>query len=524
MELSPDNKESAMRLEQYVVVGCVCTLLAGLTACATPLPDHDMPPSYSIEVPAQGLLDTYMQRQPADGESMSGFYMLDRGVDALSARLQLIDMTRTSLDLQYYIYSNDVTGGLIAERILAAADRGVRVRILLDDVGNGLSDETAATLDRHINIQLRLFNPVRLRYAWLKLPSKIVEFGRINNRMHNKLMIADNLAMITGGRNIGDEYFALSERDFQDIDLMGIGPIGQEASMSFDAFWNSPNAIPASVMYENAKQGALNITRKNLVSHRLREAQKPYNRAMEQSSFSTSLSEGHLQLYWGESEWLADPPSKADAQSSRNEDPYLARILADHLQDVRSELLMKSAYFIPGDRGVELLTGMVAQGAAVSVLTNSLATTDVLAVHSSYAPYRKPLLEGGVKLWELQPMNKRRENPSSFIGESEASLHAKSFVFDRYKLFVGSINSDPRSIELNTEAGVMVYQKELAQRLAELFQRWTSDDYAYELHLDESNSLEWRRGGKRWTSEPDAGRVRRFKAWLIDWLPIENQM
>ncbi|GGD02378.1 phospholipase D family protein [Halopseudomonas salina] len=513
-----------MRLEQYVMVGCVCALLAGLTACATPLPDHDVPPSYRIDAPAHGLLGTYMRKQPAEGKAMSGFYMLDRGVDALSARLHLIDTTRTSLDLQYYIYNNDVTGGLVAERILAAADRGVRVRILLDDVGNALSDETATTLDRHINIQLRLFNPVRIRNPWLSMPSKIVEFGRINNRMHNKLMIADNLAIITGGRNIGDEYFALSERDFQDIDLLGIGPIGQEASISFDAFWNSPNAIPASVVHENGKQGALNITRKNLVSHRLREEQKPYTRAMEQSSFSTSLKEGSLQLYWGESEWLADPPGKANAQSIRSEEPFLARILADHLQDVRSELLMKSAYFIPGERGVELLAAMVSKGAKVSVLTNSLATTDVLAVHSSYAQYRKPLLQGGARLWELQPRSSRQPDPSAFIGESEASLHAKSFVFDRHKLFVGSINSDPRSIKLNTEAGVMVYQRELAERLAELFMRWTSDAYAFEVRLSEQGSLEWHAQNRHWTSEPEAGNVRRFKAWLLGWLPIESQM
>lgn len=513
-----------MRLDKLVMVGCMCALLAGLAACATPLPDHDMPPSFAIEVPAQGLLGSYMDQQPADGEAMSGFYMLDRGVDALSARLELIDKAEASLDLQYYIYSNDVTGGLIAERLLAAANRGVRIRILLDDVGNALSDEAVAMLDGHINVELRLFNPVRLRHPWLKLPSKIVEFGRINNRMHNKVLIADNLAMITGGRNIGDEYYALSETDFQDIDLLGIGPISREASKSFDAFWNSPNAIPASVVHEKPRQGALNIPHEDLISHRKREGLVRFAEAMEASSFRTTLSEGRLELYWGDSEWLADPPGKANAQSAQSEKPYLARMLADHMRDVRAELMMKTAYFIPGDRGVELLTGMAASGVEVSVLTNSLATTDVLAVHSSYAPYRKPLLEGGVQLWELRPVSNNPADPSSFVGESEASLHAKSFVFDRRKLFVGSINSDPRSIELNTEAGVMVYQAALAQRLAELFQRWTSDGYAYELRLDADNNLEWHTEDNRWTSEPEAGRVRRLKAWLIDWLPIEGQM
>ncbi|MFT6465621.1 phospholipase D family protein [Halopseudomonas sp.] len=513
-----------MRLKQYLLVGSISALLIGLTACATPLPEHDVSPSYSMDVPAQGLLSTYMRQQPVDDLKKSGFYILDRGVDALSARLQLIDMTETTLDLQYYIYSGDVTGGLIAERILAAADRGVRVRILLDDIGNSMSDKAVATLDRHTNIELRLFNPVSMRNKWFKLPSKIVEFGRINNRMHNKLMVADNLAMITGGRNIGDEYYTLSERDFQDIDLLGIGPISQEASESFDAFWNSPLSIPASVVYANAKQGTLNRMRKGLASHRKRQAQKPYIQAMEDSPFSRSLIDGRLKLYWGHSDWLADPPSKADAHSPNSEDPYLARILGNHLLDVHSEVLMKSAYFIPGQRGVEALTGVVAQGADVSVLTNSLATTDVLAVHSSYAPYRVPLLKGGVKLWELQPMAAKQSRPNTFISESVASLHAKSFVFDRYKLFIGSINIDPRSIELNTEAGVMVYQKELSEQLADLFQRWTEDDYAFELRLGEGDRLEWHTKDQTWTSEPEAGRIRRFMSWMLDWLPIEDQL
>lgn len=518
------KNESTVRLKKYVVGVGLCALLGGLTACATSLPEHDMPPSFAVDVPAQGLLSTYMRQQPADDLTMSGFHLLARGVDALSARLQLIDTAQTSLDLQYYIYSGDVTGGLIADRLLAAADRGVRVRILLDDIGNSMSDRAVGTLDRHTNIEVRLFNPVSVRNEWFKLPSKVVEFGRINNRMHNKLLVADNLAMITGGRNIGDEYYALSERDFQDIDLLGIGPISREASASFDAFWNNPHAIPASVLYKNAKQGTLNRMRRGLASHREVQAQRPYIKAMEKESFGRDLAAGRLKLYWGRSDWLADPPVKADAQSALNEVPVLARILANHLRDVQSELLIKSAYLIPGDNGVELLGGVVEQGAVVSMLTNSLATTDVLAVHSSYATYRVPMLKKGIRLWELRPMAAKQERPNTFIGDSVASLHAKSFVFDRYKLFVGSINLDPRSITLNTEAGVMVYQKELAIRLAELFERWTADDYAYELRLEEGDRLQWHAEGEQWDSEPEASRTRRFRSWMLNWLPIEDQL
>lgn len=513
-----------MSVKRYVVVGWLWMLLSGLAGCATPLPDHDMPPSYALEAPHHGLLHNYVRSQPAGSDSMSGFYLLDRGVDALSARLQLIETAQVSLDLQYYIYSQDVTGGLIAESVLAAADRGVRVRILLDDLGNALPDATLATLDRHTHIDVRLFNPVHIRHRWFRLPGKIIEFGRINHRMHNKLMIVDSLAMITGGRNIGDEYYALSETEFRDVDLLGIGPISREAVSSFDAFWNSPAAIPASVVFADANQSALNLARDQLRLFRKREARSDYIKAMEASAFTQALSGGRLALYWGESEWLADPPGKAVTDSVKNEKPYLARILADHVRGVRTELLMKSAYFIPGDGGVELLKGMVSKGATVSILTNSLATTDVLAVHSSYAPYRAPLLRGGVGLWELRPRSAPQADPSTFIGDSEASLHAKTFVFDGSKLFVGSINSDPRSIELNTEAGVMVYQTALAQRMRALFQRWTSEDYAFELHLNKSGQLRWHSGNRYWTSEPEAGRLRRLKAWLIDWLPIEGQM
>lgn len=513
-----------MRLKRLVLTSGLCAMLVGLTACATPLPQHDLPGSQAMEMPEQGQLKTYLRQQPADDLDQSGFYVLDRGIEALSARLHLIDMAESSVDLQYYIYHGDTTGGLITDRLLAAADRGVRVRILLDDIGNSVSDRAVATLDLHPNIELRLFNPVSARHKWLRWPSKVIEFGRINNRMHNKLMISDNLAMITGGRNIGDEYYALSELDFQDVDLLGIGPISREASASFDAFWNSPNAIPASVIYQDAEHSTLARMRKGLASHREKQAQKPYLQALEEEDFSRALPEGRLPLYWGRSDWLADPPDKADARSEHNEVPYLGRILANHLRDVHSELLIKSAYLIPGDEGVALLGSVVEQGAKVSVLTNSLATTDVLAVHSSYAAYRVPMLKKGIGLWELQSMAAKQERPNTFISESVASLHAKSFVFDRYKLFVGSINIDPRSITLNTEAGVMVYQKELAERMADLFQRWTAEDYAFELRLGDNDQLEWYAEGEVWTREPEAGRVRRFMSWMLNWLPIEDQL
>lgn len=513
-----------MPFKQLAMLCLLCLSLVSQSGCATRLPEHDAPPSHAIEVPAHGILARYMRQQPADGLDQSGFILLYHGIDALSARLQLIDTAQTSLDLQYYIYKGDITGGLIADRLIAAADRGVRVRLLVDDVGNSLSDRALATLDRHGNIEVRLFNPVSVRHKWLKLPTKAAEFGRINNRMHNKLLVADNLALITGGRNIGDEYFTLSELDFQDIDVLGIGSISRDASRNFDDFWNSPAAIPANVIYSNAKQGTLNRMRKGLASHREELSREPYLQAMKNSPFSQQLSEGTLRLYWGRAEWMADPPEKAVPRAEEKEVPFLGRMLARHARETERELLLMSAYFIPGDDGSRLLLDIVEKGADVSILTNSLATTDVLAVHSSYVNYRRPLLEGGVRLWELQPMAAKQEVASPFLGESLASLHAKSFVFDRERLFIGSINLDPRSISLNTESGVMVYQADLAERLVNLFQRWTADDFAFELQLSESGSLTWHGRGQTWTSEPEVTLSRRFMTWMLGWLPIEDQL
>lgn len=510
-----------MRLVPTRLVALVTILLAG---CATPLPEHDHPDSSALPPTEEGLLNYYVKKQPANAADQSGFMLLETGADALAARLLLIDLAQSSIDLQYYIYAPDTTGLLIGERLLAAAQRGVRVRVLLDDIGSGMSDRVLATLDRHPNIEVRLFNPVSLRHDLFKFPSKVLEFGRINNRMHNKLLLVDNLALITGGRNIGDEYFTLSERDFQDIDILGVGPVSAAASSSFDAFWNSVNAIPVKVIHADAEVYRLPGMQDLMVTRREQLMQEPYLKAVADSRFSNQLVRGQLPLVWGRADWMADPPAKADASADESEIPYLGLRLVEHAREVESELLIISAYFIPGDEGVQLLLDLRQRGADVSILTNSLATTDVLAVHSHYARYRQPLLEAGVRLWELQPMAVRQEEASPFLGDSLASLHAKSFVFDRDRVFVGSINLDPRSISLNTEAGVMVYQPELASNLSELFQRWTAQDYAYSLRLNRDNQIRWLGNDERLKSEPEASPTRRFITWLLGWLPIEDQL
>ncbi len=495
-----------------------------LLGCATQGASHTELPSFYLPADPDTRLSKYVEKvKPADAEA-SGFTLLHKGNDALAARLKLIDMADKSLDIQYYIYKTDITGGLLTEHLLKAADRGVRVRLLLDDIGSSLEDIKVSIVDEHPNIEVRLYNPLSLRHEWLKMFSKLGEFGRINYRMHNKLIVADNRAIITGGRNIGDEYFALSDIDFQDVDVIGIGPIADAASDSFDNFWNSGIAIPIATLSEESNAEALADMRARLGSKNRQAEQDPYLKAAAQSPFIQAMNSGELDWHWGHAKWFYDDPSKSDPHGDGNEVAFLGRSLVEPMKAAESELLLTSAYFVPREGGEDMLLGIRDKGVAVSVLTNSLATTDVLAVHSGYAKSRERLLQGGVKMWELRPIAGQQERASPFLGESLASLHAKTFVFDRKAVFVGSVNLDARSVKLNTEAGVYIEQPEIAQEMVDLFARWTSEDFAYHLTLNDDDDLEWRAEGKTWTTEPAASRFRRFMSWTLGWLPLEGQL
>lgn len=493
-----------------------------LSGCATSLPDHALPPSFTLPVREDTVITRYVRSHQAD-ETESGFVLLQAGADALAARLQLIEAAQQSLDLQYYIYNQDRTGALVAERLLGAADRGVRVRLLLDDLGNQLDGERLAALDRHANIEVRLFNPLTLRQRWLRNLSKVSEFGRINHRMHNKLMVADGQMFITGGRNIGDEYYALSASNFRDLDILGMGAVVPKVASSFDEYWNSRKSLPVSMLERRVGRTRLQALRARLARTTSSFDEADYRRQIEASTFRRFLRTRAIHWQWGVADWMYDPPAKADPFDQLNTVPLVGRSLARHASEADGELLAITAYFIPGEEGQEFLLRLADSGVAVKVLTNSLATTDVMAVHSGYAPYRKGLLEGGVRIWELKPPSEQRRDVQAFFNESTASLHAKAFVFDRQRVFIGSINLDPRSISLNTESGVLVYQTALASQTAELFDLWTAPDIAYELTLQDG-ALRWEDDHRSWSREPRAGTWRRLGAWLFQLLPIESQL
>ena len=469
-------------------------------------------------------LETWITRDVEAHDGLSAFRLLPTGLDAFVARAVLIEIAERSLDLQYYIFHLDQTGSLILDRLIAAADRGVRVRVLLDDWGTlEKDDESVAYLDAHPNIEVRLFNPYTHRSGWHRFAELLTDFKRVNRRMHNKLFVADGIATILGGRNIGDEYFGAGELDFQDLDVLAGGPIARQSTASFEAFWNSPFAIPIAQLSEFAPDaGAFPSKRRELRDRCDLLHESDYALALGGSTLAQELHADGLRVHWAEARVIADPPEKLTQPAGWRSEGFLGGQLAPHAGATRSALLVVSPYFVPGQEGVEFLGRRERDGVDVRVLTNSLAATDVWLVHAGYMKYRWPLLRTGVRLFELRPeaVGARHARAAKMlVGSSRASLHGKTFVFDHASVFIGSLNLDPRSLELNTEIGVLVGSSTLAEEVAALFDRWSGGDLAYEVKPGSNGGLEWTGG---FTDEPGAGFWRRLGVKVCSHLPIER--
>ncbi len=468
----------------------------------------------------------------------SGFYPLIQGLDALVARIVLADEAERSLDVQYYLWKNDATGRLLLERLLRAADRGVRVRLLLDDVLSGETEPVLTMLDLHPNFEVRVFNPFAIRGA--RGLGFVTDFRRVNRRMHNKSFTGDNQVTIVGGRNMGDEYFdARPDVNFGDLDVLAVGPVVNKVSNAFDEYWNNEWAFPSSA-FERTRPSTLDDLEKLRIE--LREAtaelaDSPYAAALRDTRLAQELKSGQLPLVWGKAQLIYDSPEKIAAQTI-DESTSLGIRLEKIVEQTTDELVLVSAYFVPGKEGVEFFSQLVRRGVRVRILTNSLATNNHAVVHSGYARYRIPLLRAGVELYEFRPRAIGRDD-SAESSAWGATLHAKTFGFDRRYLFVGSFNLDPRSDALNTEMGVLFESPELAGRLARWFDEEIALD-AYRLALktippEESEigfmeyALEWvtvdEQGNElRYSVEPETSFWRRFGASLMSLLPIESQL
>jgi putative cardiolipin synthase len=454
----------------------------------------------------------------------TGVYPLEEGIDAFAARVMLANTAQRSLDVQYYIWRNDITGMLLFDALRAAADRGVRVRLLLDDNNTSGLDAALAMLDAHPNIEVRLFNPFALRKP--RVLGYLGDFSRLNRRMHNKSFTADSQATIVGGRNVGDEYFgAAGEMLFADLDLLAIGPVVDAVSHDFDLYWNSRSAYPVQSLLPPAPGGPAALA-EQAASVKASDAAQGYLKAVSASAFVAQLEQRSLPLEWATARLVSDDPAKVLGKAA--EDTKVTTKLRQLFGEPSAQMDLVSPYFVPGEEGAREFGAMAKRGVKVTVLTNSLEATDVAAVHAGYAKWRRALLASGVSLYELRrswPQQAARAHAkASPLGSSAASLHAKAFSVDGKRVFVGSFNFDPRSAELNTEMGFVIDSTAQARRMASELQR-RLPSHAYEVHLARDGSLYWIRheaaGEVRYDTEPGTSFWQRAGVRILSWLPIE---
>ena len=512
----------------------VLILATLLPACATLRTDVPREPSHAL-APDPGTPLGRIAGRLVTSEDASSFRLLESGRSALAARLALIHYATRTLDLQYYLFKIDISGQVVVDALLKAADRGVRVRLLLDDIDTAANEQVIIALDTHKNVQVRLYNPFRVRgnaplgRAFEFLGDK----GRLNRRMHNKLFLADNHFGITGGRNIGDEYFQVEhEVTFRDLDVMAAGKLVRDMSKSFDAYWNSAHSVPArAIPYPGKRRQLLAEQRAALDAYRA-EVQPLMENFLDLDALRDPKESGLGPWTAGRGELVDDPPDKTEGAVVPRELP-VARLMR-MVRDARDDVLISSPYFVPKEKGAEFFADIARKGVSVRILTNSLAANDVSVVHAGYARYRRPLLAAGVELYELKPS---KERPGMRVltsrGSSRASLHTKAMVVDKAQVYVGSMNLDPRSAWLNTETGLLVHCPDLAGQVSRFIEASMTPEQSYRVLIDpdsdgEEGRLVWldKKGDKvaRHTEEPRTNMFSRLLIRLLGAFPIEDEL
>jgi putative cardiolipin synthase len=492
----PSTDDNALTRPAHLLLTLLLTAI--ISGCAAqrfqqaprPEPEFALPTQ-----PADYLAPIESAFAAQHGAGFSGFELLDTNEDGLRWRLALLDSARRSIDAQYYLWYGDATGLLLMEHLLAAADRGVRVRLLVDDLNLmlrdagtvGLRDQAAALLDSHPNIELRVFNPWSKRGLASRAGEMLTDMRRLNQRMHHKMLVVDNRAAILGGRNIGDEYLGLNEDfNFHDLDVLGIGPVARQASGVFDTFWNSEWVLPASALDIEATPAAAARARSELQAG-LR-MMKPLERfPVEPQDWTREFGVLRERLHAGTSEILTDVPRAGEIAQD------MIAAVRELMASAQRELLIINAYIIPYDTGIKILRELTDGGVQVRILTNSLASHDVPAVNSHYKQRRGDLLSAGVELHEMRHdaaiQAEVADTPpvsARFMG-----LHSKAMVVDRRRSYIGSMNFDPRSAVINTEMGAVIDSPELGEELARLIERDMRPENSWQVQLTEAGKLQW---------------------------------
>lgn len=515
-----------------------CCLLLGAQGCST-LPKQEAHPvefAFNTDTAQTSLAKIVLPLREKNPQ-LTGYHVLYDPFEAIAARLHLIDKAEKTLDLQYYIWDNDKIGALALHSIIRAADRGVKVRLLIDDNNAKKMEGIYLALNQHTNIEVRLYNPYRFRHY--RAMDMLLDLKRINRRMHNKSFISDNQIALIGGRNMSNQYFNVSDSyQFSDVDVMLVGNAADEIIHSFDEYWNDDYAFPVQELV-NPKHYTLRFdSLKQQVEEHYQEAtvQNYLDLTNRSQAFEKWLNQS-IQLDWVKAEVVKDSPSKIKAKAKKEQ--HLNFQLMEHLEKPQHSIDIISAYFVPEKKGAKRLSELSAENVQVRVLTNSFKANDVPLVHAFYGKYRQQLLENDVQLYEFlaapeaSNLNVNTEEVAkkakvSLKGLSRSSLHAKLMSIDEKQVFIGSFNFDPRSAYLNTEIGVLLNSPQLAKAVHHTMDENLSK-YAYKLVLDANNNIEWqlkKHDGsvKTYTKEP------RMKWWqkagvkLMSFLPIEGFM
>ncbi len=493
------------------------TILAG---CAS-LPQHvRKPASAALNDPQDTTLGRIVAAsEEGKGRNLSGIRLLSSGDAALDSLIALADHAERTLDIQYYIIRQDESARALLQHVRSAADRGVRVRLLVDDLNTSGEDRRFMHLGQHPNVEVRVFNPFPggRSAIWSRILTSISDIPRINHRMHNKLFVADNALAITGGRNIGDEYFTLDKHsNFIDLDLVGAGPIVPQLSASFDAFWNSKYAYPIASLAEPAPPPPPEA---QLAVPEAPEVSQTQGVAEEDADWlRRELDAQLLKLVWAPATVLADRPAKIASDVSPDQEETIANNIAALMRSAQQEIRVISPYFVPGKEGVALMRELVARGVHIRIITNSLASTDAPLVHNGYERYRVALLKMGVELSEVRPRLGQKRARFHPFRSANASLHAKALVIDRRTVFIGSLNMDQRSKHFNSELGLVMRSPEIARQVIGLIDDINADG-SYRLSLDASGHIVWSSGEgseeKVWHNEPETTLIQRFSIKLL---------
>ena len=490
-------------------VACALLLLAGCVG----LPQHVIKyRSDALRSPQTTTLGRIALASADDNPRyLSGIRLLASGEEAFDSLIALADRAERTLDIQYYIIHQDESARILLQHVRGAADRGVRVRVLVDDLNTAGEDRRFMHLEQHVNVDVRVFNPFPggRSATWTRILNSISDIPRINHRMHNKLFVADNAIAITGGRNIGDEYFTRDKRsNFIDLDVVAAGPVVPQLSASFDAFWNSKYSYPIASLAAPVPAAPP-------------PPLLPPSEAVPADAanwLAGELDEGRLDLAWVPATVLADRPAKIASEISPGEEETIANNVAALMRSAQKEVIVISPYFVPGKQGVELMRELTERGVHIRVLTNSLASTDSPLVHNGYSRYRVALLKLGVELSEVRPkLGQHRPRFHPFRGSS-ASLHAKALVIDQKSVFIGSLNMDARSARTNSELGLVIRSADIARQVTGLLDDISADG-SYKLSLDQAGHIVWTSGEagaeRVWHTDPETTHVQRFLLKLV---------